>query len=296
MNGCSSTLHPIVGTGATPAQLSAWAGLPFSSPPFPLSSSLLHVALTLVVDAPLSIFLAARWSNLVLVTYTVPEALVRAVVHPALELDRWEGQTHVSLVAFDFCDTRVLFCRVPGHVTFPEVNLRTYVRHGDRRGVSFIREFVPRRLVAAVARAAFNEPYRATSMDSATAVGGDRVCVTHQWRWGNREHTLTVVGSAAIESSPSDSAAYHFTEHEWGYGRTRGGRLLRYRVRHPEWSVRTVHDLTLNADFGALYGDTWAWLTDATPASVVFAVGSPVIVDRPRAIADGMTTRGADGG
>jgi uncharacterized protein len=224
------------------------------------------------------------------VTYAVPEVFVRAVIHPALELDRWDGQVHVSLVAFDFHDTRVLFCRVPGHVAFPEVNLRTYVRHGPQRGVAFIREFVPRRLVAAVARAAFNEPYQAMPMDSATAIGGQRVCVTHRWHWGGREHTLTAVGSAATETPPTDSAAHHFKEHEWGFGRSRDGRLLRYHVRHPEWAVRTVHDLVLEVDFGMLYGEKWAWLTGATPVSVVFAVGSPVIVDRPHVVPDTAVT------
>jgi hypothetical protein len=49
--------------------------------------------------------------------------------------------------------------------------------------------------------------------------------------------------------------------------------------------VRTLHDIAVDVDFGAMYGGQWAWLTDATPASVVFAVGSPVIVDTPRVIA-----------
>jgi hypothetical protein len=51
------------------------------------------------------------------------------------------------------------------------------------------------------------------------------------------------------------------------------------------WAVRTLHDVVLGVDFGAMYGGQWAWLTDATPVSVVFAVGSPVIVDTPRVIA-----------
>jgi uncharacterized protein len=195
----------------------------------------------------------------------------------------------VSLVAFDFLDTRVMLCRVPGHVDFPEVNLRTYVRHGGRRGVAFIREFVPRRLIATIARRAYNEPYRATPMDSATAVGPDRICVTHRWRWGGREHVLTAVGSTAVTIPPPESASHFFKEHEWGYGRGRHGRLLRYRVRHPIWPVREIHDLTLDVDFGALYGDVWAWLAEATPSSVVFAVGSPVVVDSPQVAAGAPT-------
>jgi uncharacterized protein YqjF (DUF2071 family) len=211
--------------------------------------------------------------------------VVRGLVHPALELDRWEGHAHVSLVAFDFRDTRVLLCRVPGYVAFPEVNLRTYVRHGGDRGVTFISELVPRKLVAAVARRVYNEPYRATRMESATAIGGDRVCVTHRVFAGGREHTMTAVGSNEAMVPATASGAHFFKEHEWGYGRTRDGRLLRFRVRHPLWAVRTLHDVALDVDFGAMYGGQWAWLTDATPVSVVFAVGSPVIVDTPRVIA-----------
>jgi len=58
----------------------------------------------------------------------------------------------VSLVAFDVRDTRVRGVAWPGLRDFPEVNLRFYVREGDRRGVVFIRELVPSRAVALVAR------------------------------------------------------------------------------------------------------------------------------------------------
>jgi uncharacterized protein len=211
--------------------------------------------------------------------------MVRGLVHPALDLDRWDGEAHVSLVAFDFRDTRVLLCRVPGYIAFPEVNLRTYVRHAGVRGVVFISELVPQKLVAAVARTVYNEPYRATRMQSATAIGGDRVCVTHRVFAGGREHTVTAVGSNEAVVPPIDSVEHFFKEHEWGFGRTRDGRLLRFRVRHPLWAVRTLHDIVLDVDFGAMYGSEWAWLSDATPISVVFAVGSPVIVDAPRVIA-----------
>ena len=57
-------------------------------------------------------FLTARWSNLFLATYAVPEELLRPRLPEGLELDRPDGQCFVSLVAFDFLDTRVL--GVPG--------------------------------------------------------------------------------------------------------------------------------------------------------------------------------------
>src|SRR3954469_20731239 len=109
-------------------------------------------------------FLTARWSNLCLLTYAVPPALLEPRLPPGLDLDLRDGQAFVSLVAFDFLDTRVLGVPWPGFRNFPEINLRFYARRGDERGVVFVREWVPQRLVAWLARTLYNEPYAAAAM------------------------------------------------------------------------------------------------------------------------------------
>src|SRR5262249_7166885 len=120
-------------------------------------------------------FLTARWSNLILATYAVPEELLAPRLPRGLELDRRDGQCFVSLVAFDFLRTNVFGIPWPGFRNFPEINLRFYVRSGDRRGVVFIREFVPKALVAWLARMFYNEPYEATSMSSQEYDQGERI-------------------------------------------------------------------------------------------------------------------------
>jgi hypothetical protein len=72
----------------------------------------------------------------------------------------------VSMVMFDFLQTRVQGVRWPGCVNFPEINLRFYVRHAGQRGVCFVRELVPRRLIAWIARTIYNEPYQVARMQS----------------------------------------------------------------------------------------------------------------------------------
>ena len=79
-------------------------------------------------------------------------------------IDTLEGSPRVSLVAFEFRRTRVGGLAIPGHIHFPEINLRFYVRHGGERGVVFIRELVPRRAIATVARLLYNEPYQRVPM------------------------------------------------------------------------------------------------------------------------------------
>src|SRR5512138_1282205 len=125
-------------------------------------------------------FLTARWVDLLLVTWRAPDSLLRDRLPRGAELDRWEGHALVSLVAFDFEETRVFGVRWPGLVSFPELNLRFYVRQAGRRGVVFIREYVPNALLAAVARWRFHEPYR--------AVPYRKVGREHRLQVGGREH------------------------------------------------------------------------------------------------------------
>lgn len=105
-------------------------------------------------------FLTAAWRNLILANYRTPDDLLRPHLPPGTELDRRDGSAWASLVGFQFHDTRVLGVSWPGYRHFPEWNLRFYVRHNGERGVCFVREFVPQRFVATVARVLYNEPYR----------------------------------------------------------------------------------------------------------------------------------------
>ena len=122
-------------------------------------------------------FLTAHWKNLCLVTYAVPPALLEPRLPEGLSLDTRGGDAFVSLVAFDFLETRVLGVPWPGYRHFPEINLRFYVRHGAQRGVVFIRELVPKRLIASLARSLYNEPYLAIPMKSRTTREGGTITV-----------------------------------------------------------------------------------------------------------------------
>ncbi len=226
-------------------------------------------------------FLSARWSNVSLLTYRVPADLLEPYVHPDLVLDRWDGEALVSLVAFDFHDTRLRGRRIPGYVNFPEINLRTYVRHGDRRGVTFLREFVPSRVVAAVARWRYNEPYRALPMHSRTVGTATGLVVEHRWRWSGRSYHLRITASQTSSLPSEDSLAHFLKEHRWGFGRTRQGVLQHYRVEHPVWALRNIRAVDFEVDFGALYGADWGFLNDEAPISALLAVGSAVAVYPP---------------
>lgn len=221
-------------------------------------------------------FMTARWSNPILLTYRVDPDLVQDHIHPALSLDRWQGHCHVSVVAFEFQDTRLRGRRVPGFVNFSQLNLRTYVRQGGLRGVTFIREFVPSKVVAVFARLRFNEPYGTLDITSETHSTGDSLHIEHRWRRHDIDQCIEVDASQASVIPPVDGSVYHFTEHRWGYGSTRSGELVRYRVEHPVWAIREIRSVSHQIDFASLFGDQWGVLSHRAPVRATLAVGSAV--------------------
>lgn len=225
--------------------------------------------------------LTARWTNLAVLTYAAEPALLLPWLPPGVEPDVTDGTARVSLVAFDFVDTRVRGRRIPGFVDFPEVNFRTYVRQGERRGVVAIRELVPSPIAAAVARLRFNEPFRATPMESRTASLGDELVVEHRWRWRDRRYFLRMTADQGAGPAPEGGMEDALLGRRWAYGRTRRGEPFTVRVEHPPWSLRRVRTFDYEVDFGALYGPEWAVLNTQRPESALLAVGSAVAVFPP---------------
>lgn len=223
-------------------------------------------------------FLTARWANLAILTYEVPPALLEPHLPTGLTLDARGGTAYASLVAFDFLDTRVWGISWPGFRSFPELNLRFYVRRGDRRGVVFIREFVPQPLVSWLARAVYHEPYLVAPLESRVDEGSSAVVSLRRLRWHGRDHRIEVTGHKPASRPAEDSDEHFFKEHHWGFGRDRRGRTLAYEVRHPRWDVYPVRSWSLDFDWAEVYGSAWGALSNEKPASVMLAAGSSVSV------------------
>lgn len=224
-------------------------------------------------------FLTAEWRHLVMLNFRVNAGLLAPYVPAGTEIERHEGHCYASVVAFRFLDTRVLGVPVPFHRDFSEVNLRFYVQRTvagqTRRGVVFIREVVPRRAIALIARAVYNEPY--VSLPMRSAVNG---AVRHEWRLAGRWHGVSATPAAAAVVPAPGSHEEFITDHEWGYTAQRDGGTVEYRVTHERWAVRQTTALDVTADFPALYGRALGAAL-GTPATVFVVDGSPVTVGRP---------------
>ena len=224
-----------------------------------------------------------------MLNYEVEPRLLEALVPASVQLDRWNDRVYVSVVGFLFNETRVLGVSVPWHARFPEVNLRFYVRRlvGQeiRRGVVFIRELVPRRAIATVARLMYNEPYRALPMRSRLDQLGDGA-TEREYSWRNANQWSGIQARTRGASSPlQDGSEEEFiTEHYWGYTRQRDGGTIEYRVEHPRWNVWRTADASLIGNVAPVYGEAFARALRGPPHSAFVADGSAVTVYAPTRI------------
>ena len=243
---------------------------------------------TIAANERASRVLVAEWRDLAIFNFAIDPVVLQSFVPRGTELDTWNSTTFVSVVGFRFLDTRVLGLRVPRHVNFGEVNLRFYVRRRDpsgwRRGVVFLRELVPRRLIAWTARLWYNEPYVALPMRHVVDqnTDGSATTVQYEWHHGGAWESIAVRATGDAVPPLPGSAEEFITEHYWGYTRQRYGSTIEYRVAHPPWRVRHVTDFRLTCDVESLYGPAFREALESSPHSVFFADGSPVTIFRPR--------------
>jgi uncharacterized protein YqjF (DUF2071 family) len=228
------------------------------------------------------LFLSAKWTNLIIATYKVNPVLLEPHLPKGLLLDTIDGNAFVSLVAFDFTDTRLKGLRIPFHVNFPEINLRFYVKDGNRRGVVFISEFVPKFFISLIANKVYNESYKCIDMKSNIMRNG-KIFLNHVIRPKNsqnqiNEYQIKVECDNKPFLPPVDSTEHYFKEHEWGFGKNKKGETLIYRVEHPNWEIYPITKFEHNFDFEAIYEKKWKILDDEAPYNVTFAKGSEIKV------------------
>lgn len=225
-------------------------------------------------------FLTAEWHDVLGVTYAADAALLERYLPRGAQIDVLEGSPRVSLVAFGFRHTRVRGLAIPGHIAFPEINLRFYARLRGERAVVFVRELVPRPAISLVAKLFYNEPYRTTRMAFEVSRDAGELRVRHRFG-ARRDNVIEATATLGAELPGPDSPEHWLTHHDLGVGRTRDGRARSYRVEHELWALHRVLDLRVAVDFGTLYGADWAHLAAGEPSHVTLARGSPVRVLDP---------------
>ena len=203
-------------------------------------------------------FLKASWENLILANYLINPSILIKYVPKGTELDTWNGNCYISLVGFMFKNTRLLGFKVPFHINFEEVNLRFYVKRKEgekwKRGVVFIKEYVPKRALSFVANTIYNEHYQTVPMNNKFIKNENSLTVAYQFEIDNDRYSMEVNADKECLPIKKDSETEFITEHYWGYAKVNNNKTNEYEVTHPRWVHYKLTSYSINVDFNKVYG------------------------------------------
>lgn len=211
---------------------------------------------------PATLFLA-DWMDVVFIHFRVAPGVLQP--HVPLDLDLFRGNAYVSLVSFTQKRLRpTVGGRLAALLAIPLaehefLNVRTYVRHGDNRGIYFLAEWIPNRLAHLIGPTLYGLPYR-----------------LGQLRIRGSERSVNSRGSAlefTTEPTPDRSIEVDLdtflVDRYIAYTR-REDVLRRFDVTHDPWGLKSINVMMRRSN---LLDDVAPFLRGIAPCSAQHSVG-----------------------
>ena len=230
-------------------------------------------------------FLKANWENLVMANYEVEPSILKPYLPKGVELDFYKYKTYVSLVGFMFKKTSLFGIPIPFFGSFEEINLRFYVRKVEgkkiKKGVVFINETVPFKIVALLANKLYKEHY--ISIPTRNTIDFSKSKHIHyEWKMNNKWNSITVESDTQKHSIEPSSIEEFIFERYFGFTKLSPSSTQEYRIRHPKWMTNKILNNKIDCDFGTMYGNAFSGLNNQSPSSIIMAEGSQGAVNWER--------------
>ena len=199
------------------------------------------------------------WRDLLFAHWALPAQALAPHIPPPLMLEQFDGSAWLGLTPFLIDDLHARgIPPIPGLSRFPELNLRTYVRHRERSGIFFFSLDAANAAAVLAARALYRLPYR----NAAMTIDRDGEWIRYRSRRAD--------GNAAFEGryrptgeefEPQPGSLEQFLVERYAFHTVlRDGRVLSCDIHHPPWTLRVAEaDIDLNtipAAAGILMPDT----------------------------------------
>ncbi|ULQ57122.1 DUF2071 domain-containing protein [Flavihumibacter rivuli] len=185
-----------------------------------------------------------EWNRALFLHWKVPERQLSKLVPTPLLLDTYNNEAWVTLVAFTMERIRPKgLPAVPFLSNFHEVNIRTYVRSGDKPGVYFLSIEASKSLSAYTARMLSGLPYEpATILRQGEAF--QRYASTNTNRHFHLDASFTI-GKKELNKSALDL----FLTEKYCLYMEKEGSLFRYDIHHQPWELLQIEQINLDINY-----------------------------------------------
>ena len=195
------------------------------------------------------------WHDLLFAHWPLPPQVLRPLVPAQLPLDTYDGQCWLAVTPFHMSNVRPRgLPALPGFSSFPELNVRTYVKLEDKPGVYFFS--LDAGILSAVfaARSFYRLPYYYARMKAEVAAEEIRY---HSLRRvpANAEFRARFRPAAPVQLRAPGSLEHWLTERYCLYTTT-GRRVFRGEIHHLPWPLQDAEaEIEVNT-MGAAAGIT----------------------------------------
>jgi uncharacterized protein YqjF (DUF2071 family) len=195
--------------------------------------------------------MAQTWCDLLFAHWPVSTAELARAVPPQLALDLFEGQAWIGVIPFRMEGVRPRgMVALPWFSATPEINVRTYVTFGGKRGVYFFSLHASNPAAATVARRFFHLPYYRAAMKVRT----EGESVHYESRREGAEFGCVYRPSGEVAAAQPGTLEYWLTERYCFYSLDKDGQVIRGEVDHAEWPLQpaeaSIDVNTMTAPFG----------------------------------------------
>jgi uncharacterized protein len=195
-----------------------------------------------------------RWLDLLFAHWPVDGEALRSHLPADVELETFDGRAWLGVVPFTMADVSPRgLPAIPRLSRFPEINVRTYVRHRGVSGVWFLSLDAASRPTVWGGRSVFHLPYHLARMRASRDTAGFVDSVSRRRsadvRFGAR---YRATGPAA--PAPPGSFDAWSTDRKRLFAIDRGGTIWRSEIDHGPWLLQPASGFVAAADLAGALG------------------------------------------
>ena len=179
------------------------------------------------------------WHDLLFAHWPIEAGALRTHVPSVFDLDQYGGTAWIAIVPFRMTNVAPRGVpSLPWISEFPELNVRTYVRVGDRPGIYFFSLDAGSTLAVQAARTLLNLPYYSATM----SVRSQGEAIEYDSRRGNDPAAAALSMTYRPTGRPFEptrgTLEYFLTERYCLYHLDRQGVPYRLDIHHPPWPLQ----------------------------------------------------------
>ena len=210
-----------------------------------------------------------EWRDAIFLHYKVDKDLLKQFIPIDLELDIFDGDAWVSVVAFTMIKARPKNLPSFSPISdFHEVNIRTYVRKGDKAGVYFLSIEASKFLSTLIAKNVSGLPYRSSNISreklktftSRNSYYNDLLLIEYKVE---QNSSKTKFDKSDLDKWLTEKYAL-FQDYQ--------NALIKYEIHHSEWPLNKIEIKNFDIRY-----DRFASLINNKPDLVHYSDGVQVI-------------------